>query len=389
MLRKITLPLQLLLVIFGVLLFGQYVTEPVARSFFTFSTIFKEFLRVFLPFIITSFVLSGILSFKKNAPIVLSLLVGIILCSNALIALISYVAARLTLPYITAGISTKGLVVSQILTPFFTFQIPFPVSSEQGLMLAVILGMLFSFVSWPAFEKQVHRFKDRVEGILSLVFIPLLPLYVLGFLLKIQYEGVFSNLFNYYGRAFLLILCLQWTYLALMYFVATGFNVMRAIIAIQNAIPSYLAAFTTMSSTAAIPITVNSAENNEVDSSFAKLSVPIMANVHLIGDGISTPILALVTLYVFAGTIPSLFTYAIFVAYFCVTMLAVSGIPGGGIIVMIPILVSRLGFTGEMVSVIMTLYMLQDSLGTAGNVMGDGALAIIMNKLLKKMGIVV
>jgi len=98
--------------------------------------------------------------------------------------------------------------------------------------------------------------------------------------------------------------------------------------------------------------------------------------------------LALVTLYVFTGTIPHPFTYALFVLYFCMSMLAVSGIPGGGIIVMQPILQSILGFSPDMLSIITTLYILQDSLGTGANSMGDGALIIIVNNILKRFKLV-
>jgi len=92
-------------------------------------------------------------------------------------------------------------------------------------------------------------------------------------------------------------------------------------------------------------------------------------------------------LSIFLGTIPSVWTFITFVFYFCLTMLAVSGVPGGGIIVMIPILKANLGFTPAMISIITALYLLQDSFGTAANVMGDGALTILVNKVLNKLGI--
>ncbi|MCL4417285.1 MAG: dicarboxylate/amino acid:cation symporter [Actinobacteria bacterium] len=110
-----------------------------------------------------------------------------------------------------------------------------------------------------------------------------------------------------------------------------------------------------------------------------------MANVHLLGDSISTPLLALVTLLIFKGCFPAFVTYLMFVFYFCTSMFAVSGIPGGGILVMLPILRTYLGFTPDMETVIIALYFLMDSFGTAANVMGDGALIIMVNKILKKL----
>jgi len=142
-----------------------------------------------------------------------------------------------------------------------------------------------------------------------------------------------------------------------------------------------------MSSTATIPVTVQCAEINTGNKGLAAMASPILANIHLLGDAISTPILALVTLFIFQGTSPDPLVYSVFVTYFCINMLAVAGIPGGGIIVMIPILKTILGFDDTMISIITTLYFLQDGLGTAGNVMGDGALMIIINKILKRLKI--
>ena len=143
-----------------------------------------------------------------------------------------------------------------------------------------------------------------------------------------------------------------------------------------------------MSSAAAIPVTVTAAKKNIDNPELADMAVPILANVHLLGDSISTPLLALVTLLIFKGCIPAFASYITFVFYFCVSMFAVSGIPGGGILVMIPILKKYLDFNPEMIAVITTLYFLLDCFGTAANVMGDGALIIMVNKVLKKLRII-
>ena len=142
-----------------------------------------------------------------------------------------------------------------------------------------------------------------------------------------------------------------------------------------------------MSSTATIPISTAAAQKNTNNGPLAHLAMPIMANIHLLGDSIATPILAMGTMALFFGCLPSVWSYIIFVFYFCTTMFAVSGIPGGGILVMIPVLVSHLNFTPEMVSIITALYLLLDPFGTAANVMGDGALVIIVHKVLNRLGL--
>jgi len=202
------------------------------------------------------------------------------------------------------------------------------------------------------------------------------------------HEGNILNLFGSYGKAFILVLLIQACYLFIIYFIGSGFDLKKCLKAIKVAIPSYLTAFSSMSSTATIPVTIKSATKNTGDDKLPHMAVPILANVHLAGDSVTVPIFALVTISIFMGASPDFFTFLNFVFYFCLTMLAVSGVPGGGIIVMIPILKSILGFNPAMISIITALYLLQDSFGTACNVMGDGALTIIVNKVLKKFRII-
>jgi Na+/H+-dicarboxylate symporter len=157
--------------------------------------------------------------------------------------------------------------------------------------------------------------------------------------------------------------------------------------AIKNALPSYLTGFSTMSSAVTVPVSVECAYKNTHNRPLAMVAMPIMANVHLLGDSIGIPMLAMVTMLLFTGSLPDFAQYVSFVFYFCTAMFAVSGIPGGAILVMTPILVSQLKFSAEMIGVITALFLLMDSFGTAANVMGDGALVIMVDKLLKKLGL--
>ena len=388
MLSKISLPVRLIAIIAFVFLCGDYFNESLVRFFYTFSLMFKELLTFVLPFIIFSFVLTGILSFKRNAPVILACLVGAIFISNFIVALLTYAVGAAIVPSVVHGLSVAGLQIGAGVEPYLHFSLPSLISSGWALIAAIGLGILLSFVQIPAAECGVRRVKELLEKFLNSYFIPLLPIYVFGFLLEVQHKGVFGSLFANYGKAFVLICITQVLFLAIYYLLAAAGSFSKAVFYIKNAMPSYLTAFSTMSSTATIPVTVKCAEKNGINRSLAELSMPIMANIHLVGDSISTPLLALVTVMLFLGQFPDPFTYMRFVMLFCTAMLAVSGIPGGGIIVMIPILISQFCFNEQMVSIIITLYLLLDSFGTAANVMGDGALGIIVDKLFKRLRLV-
>lgn len=385
---KVSLPAQLLIILGSVIFFGNMLTTSTIQLFYSISLTFKECLSFLLPFMVFAFISSGILAFKKRAPIVIGVLLTCILLSNSLVALFAYLVSTSLLCSITNGVVIDQLLTTQApIDPLWLFSLPKIISSEKAMLSAVIVGMILSYINIPLAEQAIARFKKNIEWLLNSFFIPILPIYILGFLLEIHHKGVFLQLFQSYGKTFALIFVLHMITIFIIYFIASGFKIQKTLTYINNAIPSYLTAFGTMSSTATIPVTIQCAQKNINNGPLTQVATPILANVHLLGDAISTPILAIVTLYLFTGMIPSALTFCTFIMYFCLTMLAVSGVPGGGIIVMIPILTSILGFSDAMISIITTLYLLQDAIGTAANVMGDGALIIIVDKVLKKLGI--
>ena len=384
MIKKLSLPVQLCLVIAVVLLFGGIMPLGLMRLFYTFSALFKEILCFMLPFIIFSFVVNGILLLKKNAPLVLAVMIGAIFISNFCVAFSVYGIMKCMEPFLASSGQVNELVSSGSLEPFFSLQLPTLIKSEWALLGALIVGLFFSFFQSAAVEAVVEKMKRSIELFLTYCFVPCLPIYIFGFLLQMRYEGLLTLLIKEYGTTFFLIVGVQVCYLLLLYFGITGFSFKKAREAIINAMPSYLTAFGTMSSTLTVPVSIECAVHNGVSRPLASVAMPIMANLHLLGDSVGTPILAMVTMYLFSGYLPSLEQYFSFVLYFCTAMFAVSGIPGGGILVMIPVLISAFNFSPAMVGIVTTLYFLMDSFGTAANVMGDGALVIGVHRIVKK-----
>lgn len=387
MLQRVSLPIQLLLVLGIVILFGHKLPPQAIQMFYTLSLIFKECLGFLLPFMIFSFITTGIMSFQKNTPLIITVLLFCVLLSNGLTPLISYFVSSAMLTNMTSNIIINQLTHMAHTQPLFNLYLPRLMSAEIAIVLAVITGIYLSHRHNTVAENIIEYMKSIVEWIITNMFIPILPLYVFGFLAELHAKGVFFELFQSYGKTYALIITLQFTVIFGLYLLASGFTLTGAMTYINNALPSYLTAFGTMSSTAAIPVTIQCATKNTDNKPLAQVATPILANIHMTGDAVTVPVLAIVTLYLFQGIIPNLTTFMTFVAYYSATMLGASGIPGGAVIVMIPILKSILGFTDDMISIMMTLHLLQDGFGTGGNVMGDGALMIIIDKILKKIGI--
>ena len=385
MIHRLSLPLQLLVMILFTMFLGSYLPELAVRFTYTISVLLKDILEFLLPGIVFSFVFIGLASFKRNAPLVLAVLIGCIFISNALVALFAYGVSSVVLPFLVDAVCvTPSQCLAQI-TPFFSLSLPKFFRGDYVLLAAIACGLLVAFFPAPGFERTIARVKRALENFFTAIFIPLLPLYVLGFLLKIKYEGLFWQLVENYGSAMILIIVMQWVCIMISYLVATGFNVTRAYQAMRNAFASYLTAFGTMSSTATVPVSIQCAEKNIDNPALAQMAMPILANVHLMGDSVGTPILALVTMLAFFGTLPTCAVFLVFVWNFCLAMFGVSGVPAGGIVVMIPVLQGVFGLTPEMTGIMMVLYILLDPFGTAANVMGDGALVMMVNKVVKKL----
>ncbi len=382
-----SLPIQLLLVLITVITLGNFLPVHAIEIFYSISLSLKECLGFMLPFMVFAFITAGVLSFKKNTPVVIAVLVSCVFASNLLVPLFSYFACYSVLYEITNKVVIQHIVTHNGINPLWTIWLPRVMVPEWAIFLALFTGIMLSMITLPAAEQAVIRFKQIIEWIINNLFIPVLPLYVFGFLLEVHHKGVFFELFQSYGKTYALIITLQVILTYLVYLIASNFHMHQAMEYIKNAIPSYLTAFGTMSSTAAIPVTIKCAQKNTGNKPLSAIATPILANIHLFGDAITVPILAVVTLFLFQGVIPAFATFVQFFIYFSLTMLAASGIPGGGMIVMIPILKSILGFNDAMISIMITLHLLQDGLGTGTNVMGDGALIIIINNILKKIGI--
>jgi Na+/H+-dicarboxylate symporter len=383
--KKISISFQLVIIISFVFLFGKYLGHKIPVFFYTFSLLFKELLSVFLPIIVFSFILAGILSFKKNAPLVLFFLLSITTASNFLVMILVFFIIKIVINPISAIGDTTSLAFQNGINPLFSFSFPSIVSPEKALLTAVILGVVFSFINNNKVNQAAIKLKQIVEKVLKYFFIPLIPLYVLGFLLKLVCENSFLPIFASYGTMFLFIIAIQILYVVFLYFFVSGFKIKSTLKNIKEILPSYITAFSTMSSTATIPVTIKSVVKMTKNSPLAQMGVPILANVHMLGDAVAIPILSIVTMKIFFGYIPSFTVYLKFTTYFCTMLFAASGIPGGGIIIMLPFLKSIFGFSPEMVSLAITLHLLQDSFGTASNVAGDGAISLLVNRMLKKL----
>lgn len=358
------------------------------RFFFTISCFIKELLMAVLPFVVFSYITAAILDLEQRAPLLILSLLVLVLCSNALTVLISYGTSMTFLPWITTTGSDTVTGLIETISPLYILKIPQILSPDRTMLLGLSFGILFSFIKVPKVSAFISRMREFVNIALKRGFIPLLPLYVFGFVLKMAHEGSLEILMKNYGQVFLLTCALIIAFLCAQYLIAAEFNPKRFLSLLREMIPAGITAFSTMSSAATMPVTLAATEKNLGDPQFTQLVIPTTVNIHLLGDALSVPLIGIAMLMIAGFPLPTFESYLIFTFYFCLAKFSSAGIPGGGVIVLLPVLQSHLGLTPEMTSLVATLYILQDPIITATNVMANGAFALISHKICGKIRLV-
>ncbi|MEY3182748.1 MAG: hypothetical protein RLZ35_733 [Pseudomonadota bacterium] len=396
--KKISLrstSVQLSLVLFGVFVFGSFLPVSTKMGFYTLSLLIKETLLLLLPLVVFSCLFKSLLANKAYAFRFVGTLLFMVVASNTVSTLIGYGVSQSILPHldlakINAPDAVETWTQAQELLPWMEVHLdPFGVKSwfnnKNALIFGLIMGLLAAVLPLP---QQITVFSERLQKavnfFLTRVFIPVLPLFVLGFVLKMQHEGKFMLIFKTYIPIVLLIAMTNMLYISALYAIVAKCNITKMAQLIKNMLPAGLAGFTTMSSIAAMPVTLKAAESNvsEQDKPTIRAVIPATVNIHLIGDSIAITTMALAMLLAFGYSLPTLSQFWHFIQFFVITKFSVATIPGGSILAMLPVLEQSLGFTSEMLGFITAVYILFDPLITAMNVVGNGAFAIFSTRCL-------
>jgi Na+/H+-dicarboxylate symporter len=268
------------------------------------------------------------------------------------------------------------------LSPTWDLSLPRLVGNGQAMFSALLLGVALGW--WkPALAEPLAAWCDKVVGVMLKGFLYIIPLFITGFVVKMSHDQIMVSILRSYALIFVLVASAVFAYVGFIYLFVNRFNRKGFVQSIKNMLPAAIAGFGSMSSAAAMPLTILGTEKNAPRSDVARSVIPATVNVHLIGDCFAIPIFAFAVLKNFGAAEPTFFAYLIFAAYFVMAKFSVAGVPGGGILVMLPILESALGFNAEMLSLITALYILFDPVITCANIFGNGGFALVMSRFFK------
>jgi len=380
------LPRVIIAIILGVLC-GTFFPDWAVRCFVTFNSIFSHFLSFLIPLIIVGLVTPAIADIGKGAGKLL-LITALIAYGNTVFSgLLSYFTSTGIFPaLIDRSQAAQAVATAEDLTPFFTIEIPPLLDVMSALISAFVMGLGISFFESPNLKKAFDEFRDIIVKTIEVALIPILPVYIFSIFLNMSYSGQAWRIINVFIAIIGVIFVMHIFLLVFQYCIAGLISQRNPFKALYTMLPAYFTALGTSSSAATIPVTMAQTKKNGVSDGIAGFVVPLCATIHLSGSAMKITACA-VALLLMQGGVIEFGSFVGFILMLGVMMVAAPGVPGGAIMAALGVLQSMLGFTAEQQAVMIALYITMDSFGTACNVTGDGAIALVVDRIYAKRSV--
>ena len=311
----------------------------------------------------------------------LLLTVAIAYGSTILAGIISYLTGAAIFPsMIGSTASLDTIAAGEELTGYFSVSIPPLMNVMTALVLAFVLGLGLATLKTDTLKKAAHDFEEIIIKTIRTAIIPLLPLYIFGIFLNMTYAGQVFAILTVFIKIIGIIFLIHIGILLFQFCIAGGFARKNPFKLLWTMMPAYFTALGTQSSAATIPVTLEQTKKNGVSEDIAGFTIPLCATIHMSGSTLKIVACAL-ALMIMKGMPYDFGMFAGFICMLGITMVAAPGVPGGAIMAALGVLQSMLGFDQEAQALMIALYIAMDSFGTACNVTGDGAIAIIIDKI--------
>ena len=365
------------------MLLGGVLPEKVTRVFTTFNGLFSQFLGFIIPLLIVGLVAPAIADIGKKAGKMLLATTLLAYTATLVSGFASYFTSVGIFPsLIEAGTLTQANTTANDAAPYFTIEIAPVMGVMTALVLAFILGLGMANVRGVTLHSMFNDFREIIYRTIGKVIIPLLPLFIFGIALNMSYSGQVAAILSVFIKIIGVIFALHIVVLIFQYTVAGLFAQRNPFKLLARMLPAYFTALGTQSSAATIPVTLRQTIANGVNQDVAGFVVPLCATIHLSGSTLKIVACA-IAIMMMQGTPVEFTSMAGFILMLGVVMVAAPGVPGGAIMAALGVLHSMLGFGDQEQALMIALYITMDNFGTACNVTGDGALALIINKFYK------
>ena len=361
---------------------GLFFPGWIVRIFLTVNSLFGNFLNFIIPLLILGLVAPGIADLGKGA--------GRLLLITALLAygftlfsgFFTYFTCDLSYPWLLNTSDKLSAVADNTvaLQPYFTVEMPAVMGVMSALILAFTLGLGMSVIDGNRLRSVMDDFKDIINQVITAVIIPVLPLYIFGIFLNMTNSGQVAGVMNVFLKIIVVIFVMTVVLLFIQFFIAGMVGKKNPLRLFRNMLPAYMTALGTQSSAATIPVTLEQTIRNGVRPDLAGFVIPLCATIHLSGSTMKI-VACSMAIMLMSGMEINFAQFAGFIMMLGIAMVAAPGVPGGAIMAALGLLQSMLGFDETAQGLMIALYIAMDSFGTATNVTGDGAIAVIVDRI--------
>ena len=365
------------------LFIGLACNENSIQIFMSIKQILGQVIFYAVPLVIVGFITPAIAGLKQNANKLLTTALIIAYVSSIGAAFMSMIAGYIIIPNLNILTDVAG--TKELPEILFSLNIPpiFPVMT--ALVTSIIFGLAIIWTKSELMEKLFIEFNNIMMVVVQKIIVPILPFFVASTFATLAYEGAIIHQFPVFIKAIVIVMIMRFIWLAVLYSIGGTISKSNPLEVLKHYGPAYLTAVGTMSSAATLPVSLECARKSSVlDREIVDFAIPIGATIHLCGSVLTEVFFVMIVSKILTGNIPPVGTMVIFILLLGIFAIGAPGVPGGTVMASLGIIISVLGFDQSGTALMLTIFALQDSFGTACNVTGDGAIALMLTGLYKK-----
>ena len=352
----------------------------------TVKYILNQLISFCVPLIIIGFIAPSIVKLGSNASRMLGVALLLAYVSSLGAALFSMGAGFAIIPGLNIVSTVEGL--KEVPEAIFQLDIPAIMSVMSALVFSVLIGLAATWVKAKTIANVLQEFQDIVLKIVTKVIIPILPIFIACTFCTLSYEGTITKQLPIFLIVIIIVMIGHYIWLALLYALGGAYSKTNPIEVVKHYGPAYITAVGTMSSAATLAVALRCAKKAKtLRGDMVDFGIPLFANIHLCGSVLTEVFFVMVVSKILYGALPSPGTMVLFCVLLGVFAVGAPGVPGGTVMASLGLIISVLGFDDTGTALMLTIFALQDSFGTACNVTGDGALTLMLTGYAKKHNI--
>ncbi len=384
--KGMSLPLKLLIGIAVGIICGLFLPEKAMVVVVTFKYVINQLIMFCVPLIVIGFIAPSITKMGSNATKMLLVAVIAAYVSTVLATAMSMIAGYILVPHLPIASTMEGL--KELPEVAFQLDIPQIMPVMSALVFSVLVGLAAVWTGAKTVTVLLQEFQNIVLSVVQKIVIPILPVFIALTFCGLSYDGTITKQFPAFLLAIVIVMIGHYIWMTVLYGFAGAYSGRNALEVVKHYGPAYLTAVGTMSSAATLAVALDCARKSSVlRSDMVEFGIPLFANIHLCGSALTETFFVMIVSKVLYGELPNPGSMILFILLLGIFAIGAPGVPGGTVMASLGLITGVLGFNADGTALMLAIFALQDSFGTACNVTGDGALTLILTGYAEKHGI--